>query len=196
MRFVFAFLTLPMLTSVAHAQVEAHLNRLERKTTWTFRATDNNYYSIDGDFAGVNGDAMQVRDADGIRHRIPIDELIEKDRLLFWEFRGDHPLVGMPGTHARRMENQDYADYESRLTERRVYANRIKAELAAQRGPARGWTAIRAPNMVNIMSPIVPLDRGVVTQPPIPYLGGRVHVRGYYRKDGTYVRPHTRRRPR
>lgn len=26
--------------------------------------------------------------------------------------------------------------------------------------------------------------------------GGRVHVRGYYRKDGTYVRPHTRSRPR
>jgi hypothetical protein len=26
--------------------------------------------------------------------------------------------------------------------------------------------------------------------------GGTVHVRGYYRKDGTYVRPHTRRRSR
>lgn len=26
--------------------------------------------------------------------------------------------------------------------------------------------------------------------------GGTVHVRGYYRKDGTYVRPHTRRSPR
>ncbi|MGE0266662.1 MAG: TonB C-terminal domain-containing protein [Candidatus Obscuribacterales bacterium] len=25
--------------------------------------------------------------------------------------------------------------------------------------------------------------------------GGPVHVRGYFRKDGTYVRPHTRRRP-
>jgi hypothetical protein len=25
--------------------------------------------------------------------------------------------------------------------------------------------------------------------------GGSVHVRGYYRKDGTYVRPHTRRSP-
>ncbi len=25
---------------------------------------------------------------------------------------------------------------------------------------------------------------------------GPVHVRGYYRKDGTYVRPHTRSRPR
>lgn len=26
--------------------------------------------------------------------------------------------------------------------------------------------------------------------------GGTVHVKGYYRKDGTYVRPHTRRAPR
>jgi hypothetical protein len=28
------------------------------------------------------------------------------------------------------------------------------------------------------------------------YSGGTVHVKGYYRKDGTYVRPHTRRAPR
>lgn len=26
--------------------------------------------------------------------------------------------------------------------------------------------------------------------------GGGVRVRGYYRRDGTYVRPHTRSRPR
>ena len=29
-----------------------------------------------------------------------------------------------------------------------------------------------------------------------PTYSDRVHVRGYYRKDGTYVRPHTRRRSR
>lgn len=29
-----------------------------------------------------------------------------------------------------------------------------------------------------------------------PTSGGAVHVRGYYRRDGTYVRPHTRSRPR
>jgi hypothetical protein len=29
-----------------------------------------------------------------------------------------------------------------------------------------------------------------------PSTGGTVHVRGYYRKDGTYVRPHTRSSPR
>lgn len=31
---------------------------------------------------------------------------------------------------------------------------------------------------------------------PPPSGSGRVHVRGYYRRDGTYVRPHTRSRPR
>jgi hypothetical protein len=32
--------------------------------------------------------------------------------------------------------------------------------------------------------------------PPSYSGGGTVHVRGYYRKDGTYVRPHTRSAPR
>jgi len=45
-----------------------------------------------------------------------------------------------------------------------------------------------------------PRPRSTTTyQPVVPsYSGGSgvVHVRGYYRKDGTYVRPHTRRRPR
>nr|UOP05335.1 hypothetical protein LVJ77_03820 [Conchiformibius kuhniae] len=37
----------------------------------------------------------------------------------------------------------------------------------------------------------------VVYQPASSYSGyGTVHVRGYYRKDGTYVRPHTRSRRR
>lgn len=33
------------------------------------------------------------------------------------------------------------------------------------------------------------------TPTPAPSTGGTVQVRGYYRKDGTYVRPHTRRKP-
>jgi hypothetical protein len=153
--------------SLVHGQLEAHLNRLNRKTTWTFQADDGQFYSIDGDFAGVNGDLMQVRDIDGIKHRIDIDSLIEKDRLLFWEFRGDTPMIGMPGAHRRRMLTSDYADYQSRLTERHVYALRTRAEIASMRPPARSWTAIRRSD-INIMSPIVPLDRGVVSQPPIP----------------------------
>jgi hypothetical protein len=47
---------------------------------------------------------------------------------------------------------------------------------------------------------VVPTD-SVKPQPPSggsaasPSTGGSVHVRGYYRRDGTYVRPHTRSRP-
>lgn len=177
MRFVVTFLTLTLLTSVAQAQLEAHLNRLTRKTTWTFRADDGNLYRFSGEFAGVNGDVMQIRDADGIRHRVFIDDLIEEDRLLFWEFQGDNPIVGMPGTHARRMENSAYADYDDRLRERRVYALRARAEIASTRPPARGWLAIRAP-WIDISSPTLPLDRGVLSQPPI-YSRGRYLPRRY-----------------
>jgi hypothetical protein len=40
------------------------------------------------------------------------------------------------------------------------------------------------------------LHRTPVNSTPSYSGGGTVHVRGYYRKDGTYVRPHTRRSPR
>jgi hypothetical protein len=38
--------------------------------------------------------------------------------------------------------------------------------------------------------------RDRVSSPPASTGSGSVHVRGYYRRDGTYVRPHTRSRPR
>jgi hypothetical protein len=60
--------------------------------------------------------------------------------------------------------------------------------------------------------PLVPIPTWVGTSPAYPASAttrpsydtpgrstsssGSVHVRGYYRKDGTYVRPHTRSRPR
>lgn len=45
-------------------------------------------------------------------------------------------------------------------------------------------------------SPSVPSTSGSSTSdaPCVTGYCGPVHVRGYYRKDGTYVRPHTRRR--
>lgn len=50
-----------------------------------------------------------------------------------------------------------------------------------------------------ITEPVAPAyptinPRGSARGAPYPSGGGRVHVRGYYRRDGTYVRPHTRRR--
>lgn len=41
--------------------------------------------------------------------------------------------------------------------------------------------------------PILPVP-GVTAPLPLEQPRGRVEVRGYYRKDGTYVRPHTRSR--
>lgn len=37
---------------------------------------------------------------------------------------------------------------------------------------------------------------GYSPSPYAPSIGGPVHVRGYYRRNGTYVAPHTRSRPR
>jgi hypothetical protein len=39
-------------------------------------------------------------------------------------------------------------------------------------------------------------SRPAATSAPASTGSGTVHVRGYYRRDGTYVRPHTRSRPR
>ena len=50
-------------------------------------------------------------------------------------FRG--PSIGIPGAHARRMENPLYREYQGRLTERHVYAQRKKIELAQSRPPAK-----------------------------------------------------------
>lgn len=41
-----------------------------------------------------------------------------------------------------------------------------------------------------------PFTYGVGSAPCVTGYCGPVNVRGYYRKDGTYVRPHTRSRPR
>jgi hypothetical protein len=41
----------------------------------------------------------------------------------------------------------------------------------------------------------VDVERGSGGSSASPGTGGPVHVRGYYRRDGTYVRPHTRSRP-
>lgn len=45
-------------------------------------------------------------------------------------------------------------------------------------------------------SPAAAPERAPTSSYSSPYTGDRVQVRGYYRKDGTYVRPHTRSRPR
>lgn len=42
----------------------------------------------------------------------------------------------------------------------------------------------------------IPANRSINSDSYEPSSGGTVHVKGYYRKDGTYVRPHTRKAPK
>jgi len=53
------------------------------------------------------------------------------------------------------------------------------------------------PRLVTPRESAPPRQRRMRTIGKIPTVntGGKVPVRGYYRKDGTYVRPHTRRHP-
>lgn len=164
--FIMAMLMLGM-ASISQAQTEVYLNKLQEKTSWTFEM-DGQLYGLKGTFAGVNGQYMQIRDEEGFKHPIPIDALTERDRLLFWEFRGDVPMINAPGAHARRMQNEQFADYQDRLTEKRIYALKTRAEINSQKPPARGWLAIHVP-----FNPSMPLgnffEMNQVQQPPIPY---------------------------
>lgn len=98
----------------------------------------------------------------------------------------------------------------SRTLERLVDTDLLKhyAPLAGQRGAnhvsllrVNGRRMVRA-YYLRIPVPVTAvLGDSAKPQPPsggssaMPSTGGSVHVRGYYRRDGTYVRPHTRSRP-
>ena len=169
---IFILIIMLCMSNFATAQTGAYLDKLNEKTTWKFSIGDN-LYGLEGDFAGINGDIMQVRDEEGFKHQIPIDSLIETDRALFWEFHGDYPIVGAPGAHSRRMDNELFRSYQERMTERRVYALKTRAEINAMKPPARGWLALRVP--YDPLNPLgIGLWTGFVRQPPIPYYPRRV----------------------
>ena len=69
--------------------------------------------------------------------------------------------------------------YESDVTQSRVEAYR-KKNLKPTATPPKKTTATRS----------------VARTPSSSASSGRVYVRGYYRKDGTYVKPHYRSKPR
>lgn len=77
-------------------------------------------------------------------------------------------LVAAPGTSARRVVFQTEAEARA-------------AGYAPSPGAANCPRATSSP---------------ATAASPAPATGGPVHVRGYYRRDGTYVRPHSRSRPR
>ncbi len=76
-------------------------------------------------------------------------------------------MIALPTTAFAVDNPSKLAAYKERLAQRKANALARRHEINTARPPARGWLAIHRPD-INIMSPIVPLDRGVVSQPPIP----------------------------
>lgn len=143
------------------------------------------------DFVRAKNNVITLRRLDGTHVAIEADMLSAESRRLAVDRAIDQSI--------KLVRSSEFQEYQGRLTERRVYALNERRLINENKPPARGWTAISVP-----YNPIGPsaIQLGWVRQPPIPYglrlgyTGGLVDVRGYYRGDGSYVRPHTRRRPR
>lgn len=98
------------------------------------------------------------------------------------------------GTQPRPPADQEFAAYDREVDMQRVPGSR---ETACGQLEGRPFNTLTAEEMEALER-----CRGGNGAPPQygtpPSTGGSgtVHVRGYYRRDGTYVRPHTRRAPR
>ena len=142
------------------------------------------------DFVRAKNNVITLRRPDGTHVAIEADMLSQDSQQLAVNRAIDQSI--------NLVTSSVFQEYQDRLTERRVYALNQRRLISENKPPARGWTAISVP-----YNPIGPsaIELGWVRQPPIPYgvglgyAGGLVRVRGYYRDGGTYVRPHTRRRP-
>jgi hypothetical protein len=76
-------------------------------------------------------------------------------------------MIALPTTAFAVDNPRKFAAYKERLAERKAYALEQRRVINATRPPARGWLAIHRPD-IDITSSTVSLDRGVVSQPPIP----------------------------
>ena len=154
------------------------------------------WFAADGervvaDFVRAKNNVITLRRPDGTHVAIEADMLSEESQQLAVNRAIDQSI--------NLVTASEFQEYQERLTERRVYALNQRRLINESKPPARGWTAISVPyNPIGTSA----IELGWVRQPPIPYglrfgyRGGLVPVRGYYRGDGTYVRPYTRRRPR
>ena len=76
-------------------------------------------------------------------------------------------MIALPTTAFAVDNPRKFEAYQERLAERKAYALEQRRVINATRPPARGWLAIHRPD-IDITSSTVSLDRGVVSQPPIP----------------------------
>jgi hypothetical protein len=96
--------------------------------------------------------------------------------------------------------------YEQRLDQARASDSELKAITIARDEPSRSAvrTPAAKPSSATTHEPDLDWGRDDLKRARKPSVsagaatpsGGRVYVRGYYRKDGTYVQGHTRSRPR
>ena len=98
-----------------------------------------------------------------------------------------------------RLEAARFSDTElNEITVKRAEVARVTAEQAERDAQQRLVAAWSAADLARAIRPSVDTApqyaRPTSNTSESSYSSGRVFVRGYYRKDGTYVRPHTRSR--
>lgn len=94
-------------------------------------------------------------------------------------------MLALPTTVLAVDNPRKFAAYKERLAERKAYAAAYRRQINAARPPARVWLAIRRPD-IDITSSTVSLDRGVVSQPPIPMRRRVVLGAPYYESSYEY----------
>jgi endonuclease YncB( thermonuclease family) len=172
----------------------------------------------------IDGDTLIVKDGNGVDHRICLqavdapedgqefaDVAAEKltERVLHKPVVVEYAAITLDGCFIGKVSlaGQDigltmvtdgyawhFKDYEKQqsLEDRTLYsqaerdARQAKSGLWASSSPLPPWKYRREHPKTDVSAPAAG-DSST---------GGTVNVKGYYRKDGTYVRPHTRSAPR
>lgn len=87
-------------------------------------------------------------------------------------------MIALPTTAFAVDNPRKFAAYQERLAVRKENALEQRRMINAVRPPARGWLAIHRTD-IDISSTTLSLDRGVVSQPPIPVRRPTVVVPNY-----------------
>lgn len=117
----------------------------------------------------------------------------EEPPFLAWELLGAAEQVAQEAEAG--LWSPELADPKVELGPDPATQQRYREIIARRkRRAAEGYARMRAANMAMDGMMADMMDAAVESQLPALRNNGPVHVRGYFRKDGTYVRPHTRSR--
>lgn len=141
------------------------LGRMHAKQSWQVLTT-RGVETIKGNFGGMANGTFFIEDEDGMRYQVPIGSLVDQEHRFLDSFQG-RTGISLPGEHQRRLQSSGYSEYVYRQDTRFRDALELRRQYNAQKGPARGWTAINVP--FNRALPFGGfLSHGFVRQPPIP----------------------------